>query len=111
MGNNAAYTEFEETVIILYDSGVLNKDILSNIMERYRGTDIDTGGMRGTLSKDGLDCEEITLKVFGHEIPKYPNVPKSMDEWTEEEGALVENYWEMRGDAFDEISIGMFGWG
>lgn len=59
MGNNAAFTDFEATVIATYNKGVLDEELLSAFMEIYRDSDIDHGGMRGTLSKDGLDVEEI----------------------------------------------------
>lgn len=110
MGNNAAFSDFEATTVMLYDQGVLSEAILSSIMERYRGTDIDHGGMAGTLAKDGLDCEEIVLKVFGVEVPKYPDVPKSMADWTEDQELAVEQYWEVRTGAFLKISMERFGW-
>jgi hypothetical protein len=109
MGNNQAYTDWERTVIMLHNHGVLNEEILADLMEQYRGSDIDSGGMRGTLSKDGLDCEEITLKVFGVPIPKKPKLPKDHRKWTPEEEALNEKYWEERDAAFAAISD-RFGW-
>jgi hypothetical protein len=110
MGNNAAFTEFENNVLDTYNAGVLTPELLTKFMERYRGTDIDHGGMAGTLSKDGLDCEEITLKVFGVPIPVRPDLPKNHKTWTDEQMAINDDYWEKRSEAFDLISRGRFGW-
>lgn len=110
MGNNAAFTEFEATVLATYNKGVLDKDLLSTFMERYRGTDIDHGGMTGDLAKDGLDVQEIVLKTFGKKIPKYPKLPKDHETWTEEQCEQNEKYWEERYEAMSEIENKMFGW-
>lgn len=109
MGNNQAYTDWEATVIAAYDEGVLTPALLSKFMDIHRDSDIDSGGKVGTLSKDGLDCEEITLKVFGVEIPKQPDLPKNHKTWTPEQERLNEEYWEKRYDLFSEIS-NRFGW-
>lgn len=109
MGNNAAFTAWEKTVIATYNKGVLDKELLSEFMEQYRGCDIDHGGMEGTLSKDGLDCEEITLKIFGVEIPPRPQLPKDWKDWTPEQDAANETYNDARCEAFRAISD-QFGW-
>jgi len=110
MGDNAAFTFFEATVIAVYDTGMLDQDLLSKFMEIHRGSDIDHGGMVGTLSKDGLDVEEIVLKVFGEEVPTYPNLPKDNAVWTRAEQLQNEEYWDRRAEAFAKISRGKFGW-
>lgn len=110
MGNNQAFTHFEATVIAVYDKGVLDKDLLSTFMEQYRGVDIDHGGMEGTLSKDGLDVEEIVLKTFGKEVPSKPDIPCDWKTWTPEQRSRNEAYWDARYEAFHEIS-NQFGWG
>jgi hypothetical protein len=46
MGNNAAFTAFEATVIAVYNEGVLDKKLLSALMKSYEGVDIDHGGVR-----------------------------------------------------------------
>ncbi len=110
MGNNAAFSEFEFYVIALYNKGVLDEKLLSTIMERYRVSDIDQGGMEGTLSEDGLNVEEIVLKVFGKKIPERPSLPKDARKWTTEQKRQNDEYWEARYDAFSNISYGKFGW-
>lgn len=110
MGNNQAFADFEYLVVTMYDKGILDQSVLSTIMERHRDTDIDSGGKEGTLSKDGLDCEEITCKIFGVAMPDRPQLPKDHLSWTEEQNALNDEYWERRGEAFDSISREMFGW-
>lgn len=110
MGNNAAFTDFEATVIATYNKGVLDKELLSAFMEIHRGSDIDHGGMVGTLSNDGLDVEEIVIKTFGKEIPTRPELPEDYTTWTPEQDQLNEAYYETRGQLFSEISSGLFGW-
>lgn len=110
VGNNEAFTTFEATVIATYDKGALDKALLSTLMEQYRGADIDHGGMVGTLSRDGLDVEEIVLKLFGKACPQYPSLPKDHRTWTPEQERQNDEYWELRSAAFAEISRGLFGW-
>lgn len=93
MGNNQAFTDFEYTVILLYNKGVLDNTTLSEIMERYRGIDIDSGGMAGTISNDGHDVIEIVLKTFGIPLPE-----------------SSEHYGEDKWDLFHKIKSDRFGW-
>lgn len=109
MGWNAGYTIFEETVVGAYDLGKLDKDLLSVLMEPYRGTDIDPGGERGLTAKDGLDVVEIVLKTFGVEIPKKPDFPGDYGSWSREQQEASDRYWDGRYEAFDEITKA-FGW-
>ena len=109
MGNNAAFTAFEATVLATYNKGVLDVELLSAFMEQYRDVDIDHGGMVGTLSKDGLDVEEVVLKVFGIKIPPRPNLPADYKIWTPEQHEANDAYWDKRSNAFQEISD-RFGW-
>ena len=109
MGNNAAYTNWEATVIATYNRGVLDKELLSDLMEVYRDSDIDSGGKHGTLSNDGLDCDEITLKVFGVEIPAHPPLPENANLWTPEQHRQNEDYWDKRDELFSSITD-KFGW-
>ena len=76
MGNNAAYSYFEDSVIAVYNKGVLDQELLSALMEIHRGCDIDSGGRQGTLTTDGLDCEEVVLKTFGVDAPRRPILPR-----------------------------------
>lgn len=109
MGNNAAYTSFEWITIYLYDKGLLNKEILSDIMEQYRGTDIDSGGSRDLISKDGLGIYEVVLKTFDIKVPEKPNVPKNWKDQTEEQNEIWNNYCDTIYDLFNEVTD-KFGW-
>lgn len=109
MGNNAAYTAFEHTVVAVYDHGVLDKKLLKKLMEPYRDTDIDSGGKEGLTSKDGLEVEEIVIKVWGLEVPKRPRLPKNYKDWTPEQDRENEEYQEKIGELFNSITD-EFGW-
>ena len=110
VGNNAAFTSFEATVIAVYNRGVLDKELLSDLMRPYEGVDIDHGGMEGTLAKDGLDVEEIVIKTFGKTLPARPDLPKNHNDWTPEQEALNDAYQELRAEMFFAITD-QFGWG
>lgn len=109
MGNNAAFTDFEATVLAVYNKGVLDKELLSSFMEMHRNSDIDRGGMTGDLAKDGSDIDEIILKTFGLPVPPRPTLPADHKTWTVEQHDLNEKYWEDRYDAVSTIEE-RFGW-
>src|SRR5450759_3972293 len=88
MGNNAAFTSFEAAVIAVYNRGVLDKELLSDLMRPYEGVDIAHGGMEGTLANDGLDIEEIVIRTFGKTLPARPDLPPNHREWTAVQEAL-----------------------
>lgn len=69
MGNNAAFTIFEATVIGAYDLGKLDKALLSVLMEPHRGSDIDSGGRRGLKTKDGKSVEQVVIETWGLKFP------------------------------------------
>lgn len=104
MGNNAAYTEFERAIIEAYDDRVLDKTKLTNILERYRGMDVDHGGMVGLVSHDGLCADEIVVKVWGLQLPKRPDIPKDHNTWTDEQNKQNDEYWNGIGDMFKSIT-------
>ena len=114
MGNNAAFTAFESTVIAVYNHGVLTKELLSDLMEPYREIDIDHGGMEGTLSKDGLDVEEIVIQTFGKPLPVRPVVQDDLSKLTSYQESYQETqmdaYWNYRTELFRSITD-QFGWG
>lgn len=110
MGNNAAFTAYEATVIAAHNKGVLDKELLGSFMEVYRDMDIDSGGMEGTLSKDGLDCVEITLKVMGVDLSPRPKLPKNYKKWTTEQEQQNEDWYEEYWSKFHKITD-RFGWG
>ena len=64
MGNNAAFTAFEASVIALYDAGGLTPDLLDALGGPYRGTDIDHGGSHELLTQDGLFISEVIVKTL-----------------------------------------------
>jgi len=134
MGNNAAFSAFEDAVLAVYNPfsafedavlavynrGKLDKELLSDLMKPYRDMDIDQGGMSGTLSKklpgpDGvkrkLDVIEICIQTFTGKAPdEPPKLPKDTSTWTPEHEKANEKYWEKRDDAFSRITR-KFGWG
>ncbi len=106
MGNNFAYTIFEETVVRSYDLDKLDKELLGVLMEPYRDTDIDSGGSRGLTSKDGLCVEEIVVKTWGGQLPEKPWCAsnKNPSEWTDEEDEESGNYRSAVYDLFREVT-------
>jgi hypothetical protein len=110
MGNNAAFTAFEATVIAVYDEGVLTKKLLIKLMLPYKGVDIDHGGMLGTLSKDKMDVEEIVIKTFGKKMPVRPDLPKDYRTWTNKQCDQNEVYNEAQAELFCGITD-KYGWG
>lgn len=109
MGWNKGYTIFEQTIVGAYDLGVLNKDLLSVLLEPYRDTDIDAGGSRDLTSRDGLSAEEIVIKIYGLKLPTKPNLPKDESEWTEEEDEKYFDYQDKLCERFGKVTK-HFGW-
>lgn len=105
MGDNSAFTIFEATVIGCYNKGVLDKDLLETLAEPYRDTDIDSGGMVGTLAKDGLDIIDIVIKANGGEVISYPSdIPKDYRKWTPEQESRSDKWHEERWEKFSAIT-------
>lgn len=102
MGWNTGYTIFEATVVGAYDLGKLDADLLTVLMEPYRGTDIDSGGSHDLMAKDGLDVVDIVLKTFGEPSPAKPGLATCADEESEA-------YWEAKAEAFYRVRK-RFGW-
>lgn len=108
MGNNAAFTSFEASVLAVYNKGVLDKDLLDALAKPYSDSDIDRGGMTGDLAKDGLDIDGIILKVYGVKLQK-PKLPKNHKAWTPEQEKANDAYYEAQGEALQPIERG-WGW-
>lgn len=79
MGDNQAFTYFEAVIIALYNEGILTKCLLDKVCEPFRGSDIDSGGMVGTLAEptpgpDGvtraLNVEQIVVQTFTGKPPE-----------------------------------------
>jgi hypothetical protein len=64
MGWNAAYTIVEAQVVGIYNLGVLNKEILEQIVKPFRGTDIDSGGSRDLKTKDEKSFEDVVIELL-----------------------------------------------
>lgn len=78
MGWNEGYMIFEKTVISVYDTGVLTKELLNAIMQPYIGSDLDHGGCMDLRSHDGLSAGEIVCKIM--EPDKFAEIPVISDE-------------------------------
>lgn len=104
MGWNKGYTVFESTVVGAYDLGKLDKEMLTVLMEPYRGSDIDSGGSCSLESKDGKGVEQIVIETWGQDMPKAPHgkYEDDPDAWDDYNDAVY--------DKFREISK-QFGWG
>jgi hypothetical protein len=119
MGNNAAFTAFERTVVAVYNTGALTKKLLRDLAEPYQGMDIDGGGMEGTLSKpvvgpDGvarrLDILGIVAQTWTGKPPKpAPKLPKDTSKWTPAQDKENEDYHEARWAVFSKFRSAV-GW-
>jgi len=102
MGWNKGYEIFEATVVGAYDLGKLDKDLLSVLMEPYRGTDIDSGGSNDLVSKDGKEVRQIVIETWGLKMPEKPLEDDDEDAWEDYENKVC--------DLFARISDDHFGW-
>jgi hypothetical protein len=97
--------------------GVLDKKLLTDLMEPYRDMDIDSGGKVGTAVKfkcrDGiirkLEVEDVVINVFTGKYFEHPKLPKDYQNWTPEQMKLNDDFQESRDSAFNEITD-KFGW-
>lgn len=64
MGDNQAYSNFQQMVINLYDADRLDLVVLDILAEPYRDTDIDSGGDTGILTKDGKALEDVCIATI-----------------------------------------------
>jgi hypothetical protein len=103
MGNNAAYSAFEHTIITIYDHGVLSLPLLDALAKDYEGMDIDPGGSRNLETKDGKTLEEVCIGLVD---PSWVPVKTAdfdyddPDEWE----------WEERSGKWCEITDERWGW-
>jgi hypothetical protein len=103
MGNNAAYSSFEHTIITIYNHGVLTLALLDELAKDYEGMDVDSGGSRGLQTKDGKSLEQVCIELVDPAwVPDndthylYP----SDEEWEEDE----------RYNKWSEITDERWGW-
>lgn len=100
MGNNYAYTIFEETIISIYDAGALTKELLTALMEVHRGTDIDSGGSQDLIAKDGKNLEQIVIEIWGLDMPPAPPSDAADDALDGHESAIYDLFKSIT-DQFD----------
>jgi len=105
MGNNAAYTYMEASVIAAYNGG-LRGEQLAPFLEPYRNSDIDSGGRCDLKTIDGKDIDEVLLEAFG--TPEQLELYKRS--LIEEDDDLRESLNDEVYDAISEITDGRFGW-
>jgi len=103
VGNNAAYSTFQHTIITLYDRNKLDLELLDTLAEEYSGTDIDSGGDTGLTAKDGKNLEAICIHIVDPEWVPVKNEDTTVyddpDHWEWDE-----RYWK-----WEEI-CGRWGW-
>lgn len=99
MGNNAAYSSFEYTIITIYNHGVLTLELLDELAKDYEGMDVDSGGSRDLQTKDGKTLEEVCIGLVDPGW-KPDNVYPSDEEWQ----------WEERYNKWHEITDERWGW-
>jgi hypothetical protein len=117
MGNNAAFSAFESSVMACAKRGVLDKNLLSDLMEPYRDMDIDSGGKQDITVKfkcrDGIirkmEVEDIVINVFTGKYFEPPKVSSDFMKWTDAEQKLMDDHQERRYSAFNKITD-KFGW-
>lgn len=119
MGNNAAYAAFESTVIACYNNGDLTKKLLSDLMEPYRDSDIDSGGEQGLMSKpvvgpDGikrrLDVVDIVIQTWTGKPPAdKPKGPRDYNRMTPDQKNAFDDWIESKQKSFRKIT-NHFGW-
>ena len=103
MGWNTGYAIMENTVVALYDSGVLTSELLDKIMKPFKGTDCDSGGSNDLKARDGSGVEEIICKTMKPE--KYKEVVEN-PKWHEGEEPETEDHdkWNSNEKAYDLFS-------
>lgn len=78
MGWNKGYKILENTVVAVYNAGVLTAELLDKIAEPFKETDCDCGGGQGLKSKDGLNMAQIICKtMYPKEYEKIMNEGKN----------------------------------
>lgn len=111
MGWNAGYGIFEETVIGVYNLGKLDQDVLSVIMESYRGANLDRdNGENFTAANDGKDAEQIVIETFRLTMPEKPDLPEDAGLWSLKQWDADDKYYEETAELFWSIAKGKFGW-
>lgn len=100
MGNNAAFTAFEATVMLLYEKGVLTLDILDELGEHYRDMDIDPGGCRDIIVR-GKGVAQVCMELIEPDFQ--PDLPDAGAKWD------YHRHWDY-WDEFSQIRRSRWGW-
>jgi hypothetical protein len=85
MGNNQAFSFFEQTVIGAYDLDRLDKPLLAVLMKPYRDVDIDSGGKMGLTTKDGKGIDQVVIETWGLTFPKRTKPDNERDDEYDDE--------------------------
>lgn len=92
MGWNTGFKIMENTVITLYDANCLTKELLDKIMDPFKGTDCDSGGKEGLLTKDGLCVEHVICRIMKpEETEQVEQNPVFYDDLEENKEIYMEN--------------------
>ena len=100
MSTRAAYTIFEQTVIALYDRGVLNQDFLDTLACMYRGMQVDSAGSKRLRANDGKDMQQVCIALVN---PAFPLVESGVQDDDDE-------YWEKELNEWVYIINTRWGW-
>lgn len=102
MGNNAAFSNFEDTILACYKHNALTKPLLLDLSKAFRDQDADSGGYSGrrVRSKDMYDAIN---EACGIAIPTRPKLPKDWSKWTPEQEMESEKWHTARERAFKNI--------
>lgn len=81
MGNNAAFSNFEEVVHACYAENVLTLPLLKRLAKAFADQDADTGGFADITTR-GKNLLQIVAEISGKPVPKKPKLPKREQDWT-----------------------------
>ncbi len=102
MGNNSAFSAFEQVVHAVYSEGALTLKLLKKIAKAFQDQDADWGGYGGIRTK-GKDLKEIVVEVSGMPAPKKPKLPKDWRNWTPEQEKMNDDYHDAMMAVFDKV--------
>lgn len=100
MRTRRAYTTFEQTVVTLYNRGVLTPELLDTLAWMYQGMDVDSAGSRGFITHDGKDVQQVCIALIN---PSFELIARgSCDD--------DEDYWEKELKEWSHIAGTRWGW-
>lgn len=107
MGNNHAYTVWEQQVIDLYNLGVLTLDVLDVISISWEDSDIDHGGSDMLETEEGFSADDVALILVKPELKEKIEQRNRMS--NDDEG--LDDLCDELYDEFWKISKDRWGWG